>query len=109
MTVFEKIKSMSKEEFAAWLDKYGSYDGSSWQKWWDENYCSKCATVFGTADFWKQDNAKNKQVPFAWCELHDGKCKFFPNHTKVPDSEETILMWLSSDEGGVDIGKGSRY
>lgn len=90
MTRFEKIRQMNIDEFAAWLDDHGEFDGSPWLSWWNDTYCKKCDPVMGRyAD-------SNKDMEFSWCELNDG-CRFFPEKEFVPDMKQIIKMWLESE------------
>lgn len=88
MTIFEKFKSMTIDEFADWLDKYGQFDGSPWMSWWDDKYCSKCEPI-------KVEN-ETYVIPVmcAWCELHENKCKFFPDREEMPSNKDIIKMYL---------------
>ena len=98
MNKFKKIKSMSINELAEWIDKYGRFDGSPWMNWWDEHYCNKCESIMC---HYPDSNLK---FPCAWCELHDGKCKFFPEMTEAPNNKEIIKMWLESEVKDEDNG-----
>ena len=94
MTVFEKIKSMNIDEFAEWLDAYGTWDGGCpWIKWFDSTYCQNCEPVLVKAE----DCYYNKDMEFAWCELNDEKCKFFPDLDEVPDGKQIVKLWLESN------------
>ena len=88
MTIFEKFKSMTIDEFADWLDKYGQFDGSPWMSWWDDKYCSKCEPI-------KVEN-ETYVIPVmcSWCELHKNKCKFFPDREEMPSNKDIIKMYL---------------
>ena len=96
MTNFEKIKSMSSEEFAKWLNKKNMVDNTPWMNWWETNYCDHCdpltvkaedaEALLGLKPF------NNEPLLCAYCELHDD-CKFFPNR-EVPSITEIIKMWL---------------
>ena len=87
MTNFESIKAMSIDQLTEWLAQNASWEDSPWAEWFDENYCSKCATEYGTMV------DTGRKVKFAWCELHE-KCKFFPDLEDIPDDKEIIKMWL---------------
>ena len=79
MTVFKNFK---------WLDKYGDFDSAPWMRWFDKNYCDKCEAVV--------IQSLNGCNGYAWCELHN-KCKFFQDMNDIPDSKQTIKMWLESE------------
>ena len=90
MKAYDKFKSMSIDELADWLDKYGMFDCSPWLKWFDDNYCSKCESETAFVLHF------NKELECSWCELH-GKCKYFKEMEDIPDNKQTIKMWLESD------------
>ena len=81
MTVFEKLKATTIDGIVDWLDKYMECDDAPWFRWWVNKYCHQC---FG------------EEFERAWCELH-GNCKFFQNMSEIPNSKETIKMWLESE------------
>lgn len=88
MTIFETFKHMTIDELADWLDKYGQFDGSPWIQWWDKKYCDKCEGI-------KVDNETYYGVlEYTWCELHNSKCKFFPDRKEMPSNKDIIKMWL---------------
>lgn len=91
MIVFNSIKNKNIDELAEWLDKYGQYDGSPWNEWFDKNYCQKCEPEYVYVE------AFERKCECAWCELHN-KCKFFQNIDDAPDSKQIIKMWLESEE-----------
>ncbi len=90
MTWFEKIKLMSIEEFAEWLDEQMGSDISPWNIWWDSTYCQNCESVMSFVPY------LNGEHECAWCEINDNKCKFFPEMSKVPNGKEIVRMWLES-------------
>ena len=85
MNIFESIKHKSIDELVEWLDKCCYTDYAPWILWWDDNHCRKCEGIFSEGNMW------------AWCELNDGKCKYFPDKDFMPDSKEIIKMWLESE------------
>ena len=89
MNNFEKLKAMSRTKMAEWLNDYGQYDNSPWQKWFDKHFCSKCESVKATVN----DYFGNRECKFAYCEL-EKKCRYFDDYEDVPDSLEIIKMWL---------------
>ncbi len=90
VTNFEKIKNMNIDEFAEWLDKHDSWENTPWMEWWNNTYCKNCEPVIGIfVDSWKESE-------FAWCELY-GKCRFFQELDKTPDSLLMAKLWLESE------------
>jgi hypothetical protein len=102
MNNFEKLKSMSIEELAEWLDKYGQLDHSPWSEWFNKKYCDKCESIkckyvdaeekLGFSPFYFYGG----EIECAYCEL-EHKCKFFPELDDTPDNRDTIRMWLESE------------
>ena len=90
MNNFEKLKSMNVEELAEWLDKHGQYDHSPWSLWFDKLYCKNCDEIIG------KDPDGSRQFLFSYCEVYD-KCRFFSDLSDVPDSKETVKMWLEAE------------
>ena len=90
MTNFEKFKSMSIDEFAEWIDRYGEFDGSPWLDWWNVNYCNDCESEFITF----VDTGKKAEC--AWCEVYD-KCKYFKELQGLPNDKQIIKMWLKTE------------
>ena len=45
MTNYEKLKNMSVDDFAEWLDEYGKFDESPWSEWFNSTYCKKCESI----------------------------------------------------------------
>lgn len=90
MTNFAKLKSMSVDELAKFLDKYGQYDHSPWSLWFDKRYCKNCDEIIG------KDPDGSRQFLFSYCEVYD-KCRFFENLSDAPDNKEIIKMWLELD------------
>ena len=90
MNNFEKLKAMSIEDLANWLDKYVSYDDSPWCNWFDQKYCKSCENIMC-----KSPDDSSKCI-CTYCEIYDN-CRFFPDLSDVPDSAETVKMWLESE------------
>ena len=90
MNNFEKLQSMSVEELAKWLDKNVSYDDSPWSDWFDKKYCKNCEDVVC-----KSPDDSRKYI-CAYCEIYDC-CRFFSDLGDVPDSEETVKLWLEAE------------
>ena len=90
MNNFERLKSMSIEELAKWLDQNGMWDNSPWSLRWNEQYCKRCESIMcKSAD-------DSRRFPCAYCEIYD-KCRFFPDMDDVPDSKEIIKLWLEAE------------
>ena len=90
MNNFEKLQSMSTEEFSAWLDQNGMWDNSPWSTFFDSTYCKRCEPVeVYVPDF-------GRKCEFAWCEL-EHKCRYFEDKADVPDCKEIIKMWLEGE------------
>lgn len=95
MTNFEKIKSMSIEEFSEWLDKYGSFDGSPWMDWFSKKYCNNCENIM--VKYPNKSGVRcGKEFPCSYCELN-GNCRFFQDLEETPNNEEIIKMWLGNE------------
>ena len=105
MTNLQKIKDMSIDELAEWLDKNGMFDNSPWLNSFNEKYCEKCESIecsyadaeekLGLTPFY------NETFECAYCELADEngikRCRFFPELDDVPDNETVIKMWLEEE------------
>jgi hypothetical protein len=102
MNNFEKLKSMSIEELADWLDKHGQFDHSPWSDWFAKKYCDNCESIkcryadaeekLGFSPFYFYGG----EIECAYCEL-EHKCKFFSELDDTPDNRDTIRMWLESE------------
>ena len=90
MNNFEKLKSMSVDELAKWLDEYVSYDDSPWCNWFDQQYCKNCEDIEC-----KSADDSQKYI-CAYCEIYDN-CRFFADKNDVPDSLDTVRLWLESE------------
>ena len=91
MNNFKYLQTMSRQKLAEWLDENGQFDNSPWMLWFDRTYCKNCPAVICIYE------DSNREFPAAWCEVNGGKCKFFPEMDRVPDSLETIKLWLETD------------
>lgn len=89
MTVYEKIMSMTIDEFAEWFDKYCTYDDDLCINWWNDNYCRKCEPEIG------HYKGSDREIEFSWCELHN-KCRFFQDMDSMPNRLQTVKLWLES-------------
>lgn len=90
MTIFDKIKTMNREQIADWLDKCGAFDGSPWTEWFDKKYCKNCPSENVYVEYF------NSYADCAWCELNY-KCKFFPDMKDIPSNKDIIKMWLETE------------
>lgn len=95
MTVFNDLKLKNIGELAEWFDKHAMFDDAPWIKWWDKNYCKNCKAEIRTE--YVPYLEEERDVEYAWCELNNNKCKFFPNMSEMPDNKEIIKMWLTSE------------
>ena len=91
MKVFDNIKNKNIDELAEWLDKYCTFEDSPWNKWYDENYCSKCKPIKSSVA-----NDFGYTSECCYCELN-GNCKFFKDMKESPNSKQIIEMWLESE------------
>lgn len=99
MNNFEKLKSMTVNEFAEWLAENCQSDEAPWTWWFDENYCKKCEPItckIEAINIGLEPLYPEQEVDCAWCELHQ-KCKYFQELDNVPDSTEIIKMWLNHE------------
>jgi hypothetical protein len=89
---FERLKSMSVDKLAEWIDENGMFDNSPWMTWWNQKYCENCEEIKGNhgADGYYY------RMCFAYCELNH-KCRFFPNLDDAPNNEDIIKMWLEAE------------
>lgn len=90
MNNWAKLKNMSTEDLAEWLDQYGQFDNSPWMSWFDEKYCKNCESIMCHYE----DNTH--EFPCSYCELN-GSCKFFPDLDEVPGNKMIIKMWLETE------------
>ncbi len=92
MNNFEQLKSMSLDQFVEWLDENVSFDCSPWWDWFDDKYCKNCEIIMC-----HYESYIPRLHPTSWCELHNNKCKFFPDMDEAPDNKEIIKLWLESE------------
>lgn len=90
-TWLEEFKMMDIDSLAEWIDKYGQFDSSPWMEWWSKKYCDNCEPIMCHYE------DSEREFPVSWCELHDNKCKFFPEMDEAPNSKEIVKMWLESE------------
>ena len=100
MNNFEKLKSMSVEELAAWLDENGIVDNSPWLDDFNNKYCANCESVMC-----KYEDAEkivgfkpfyDDEVECGYCEVYN-KCRFFEDRDEVPDGVEMVKLWLNEE------------
>lgn len=95
MTIFDKIKSLSKEEMVNYLSQYGDVDFAPWWNWFDEKYCQKCETIETSEDDY------HFKVRYSYCELY-GRCRFSSgegdsNDPILGEDKKIIQKWLESE------------
>ena len=99
-TYYDSLHNMSKEELARFLDKNTKDDETPWSEWFNKNYCKNCEPIKCDVDTARKELGLNcfygSGVECAYCELNH-KCKFFPDMDDIPDSYDTILMWLEQE------------
>lgn len=102
MTNIERLKAMSLEELAEWLDENGMFDGSPWNTWFTNRYCENCESIECKYDRAKTDLGitpfYDETIECAYCELADEsgikRCRFFPELDDIPNNKKIIEMWL---------------
>ena len=107
MTNFEKLKNMTIEELAKFIDEHGMYDDTPWMNWWDETYCDSCPGLkltceeaqetLGITPFMKET------YECAYCEVYH-KCKYFPDQEEVPSMQDIVKLWLEAEADGKVLG-----
>lgn len=95
MKNFEQLQLMSQNEFAKWLDKHLAFDDAPHMVWFGKNYCDKCDRV----ELLVESGYGTYKQTFAYCEC-EHKCRFFPDVDEVPDSLETLKLWLEAEVEG---------
>ena len=90
MNNWVKLKNMSTEDLAEWLDQYGQFDNSPWITWFDQKYCKNCENIMC-----KYEDGE-REFPCSYCEVYD-TCKFFPDLDEVPGNKMIIKMWLETE------------
>lgn len=96
MNNWTKLKNMSVEDLAKWLDENGQFDTAPWTIWFDQKYCSNCESIICHYE------DSTHEFSCAWCELNDG-CKFLPEVKGMPNNLEIIKMWLESETTDEEI------
>ena len=101
MNNFEKLKAMSVEDLAAWLDKNGIIDNSPWLEDFNNKYCANCESIMckyedikGSIGF--QPYFSERGIECAYCEIYK-KCRYFEDMDEVPDGKEMVRLWLNSE------------
>ena len=95
MTNFEKLKSLEIDQLVEWLDENGHHD-AIWWKWFEETYCKKCPMETVMVPHHVGEETYYTRCASTYCAEHDNCC-FFPELKDVPDSKETIKIWLESE------------
>ena len=95
MNNFKNLRSMSIDQLVEFLGTNGHHD-AIWWKWFEEAYCEKCESETVYIDEHEGEHIWKTECECCYCEVHD-KCRFFPDMDDVPDSKETIKMWLESE------------
>lgn len=90
MKVFNSINSKNINELAEWLCKFDEQWLPPWDTWYEHRYCDKCETIVKSNGY--------RDMEYSWCELHNGKCKFFQDMYEVPYGKQLIKMWLESED-----------
>jgi hypothetical protein len=85
VTNFEKIKNMSAEELAEFLDRLDCPEHQPWLDWGNEKFCKKCEPVM----VHYVDSPRQFEV--SPCDI--GECPF-----GVGDISTWCLMWLNSED-----------
>lgn len=96
MNNFDKLKSLDIDTLAKWLAAYGRWADSPWDQWFDQKYCQQCEPVKAIMDSFL---GESRECEFAYCEINK-KCRFFPDMDDVPDTKETVKMWLEAEVEG---------
>ena len=101
MNNFEKLRSMSVEDLAKWLDQNGIIDHSPWLDYFNNKYCANCESVMckyedAEAAIGFKPCFSDDDIECAYCEVYK-KCRYFPDMTEVPDGVEMARLWLESE------------
>ena len=100
MNNLEKLKSMSIEELAEWLDNNGMVDNSPWLEDFNNKYCANCKPIMC-----KYEDAEkivgfkpfyDDEVECAYCEIYN-KCRYFESRDEVPEGVEIVKLWLNEE------------
>ena len=97
MSRFDEFKLMTVDQFAAWLDEYGRFDGAPWIKWFEESYCDNCPSETTYVTDCTGEYDYQVECECTWCEVNFDKCRFFPDMTETPCGKDMIKMWLESE------------
>lgn len=95
MSNLNKLQTMNIDELVEWLDANGHHD-AIWRKWFEKTYCEKCESETVYIDEHEGEHIWKTECECAYCEVHD-KCRFFQEMDDVPDSKETIKLWLEAE------------
>ena len=94
MNNLKKLQSMNIDQLVDWLDENGHHN-AIWWKWFEGKYCDNCDTITTLISDCDGEETSRPFVCF-YCEEND-KCSFFPDMDNVPDSKETIKLWLEAE------------
>ena len=89
MTNFEQFKNMNMNELARWIDENVMVECAPHNIWFDKKYCSKCDPIVIVHN-------DGYEMEYAYCEMND-KCRFFPEHNILSDTENVVKLWLEND------------
>lgn len=93
MNNYEKISSMTVDELAEYLNDRWTYDDDPSIEWWNRKYCSICEPIIEHVTMCDYET----EMGFSYCELNNGKCKFFPELEEIPDSKQIMELWLEAE------------
>lgn len=92
MNNYERIRNMSIDDLAEFLDERWSHDNDPSIEWWNRKYCGHCEPVMKHVNF----SGRETEMDFAWCEVN-GKCKYFPELEEYPNTKQMMKLWLEEE------------
>lgn len=98
MNNFEKLKSMSAEELAEWLDTL-HYENTPWLQWFDSKYCSQCDTIVVPNKEYEEKIGciiDEDTIECAYCVL-ENNCRFFLEMDEAPNRIDILKMWFMEE------------
>ena len=95
MNNLKNLQIMNIDQLVEFLDTNGHLDGICW-KCFEETYCDNCPTETVYIDEHEGEHIWKTECECTYCEVHD-KCRFFTEMDDVPDSKETIKLWLEAE------------
>lgn len=93
MTNFEKItREMDMDDLTDLFNSIDCIESAPWNKWFNENYCNseKCPAI-------EAKGLNGSTCQFAYCELNNNKCCFFPDKDILGGYRDVIKLWLESE------------